>query len=527
MAVIVGPHLSLESETLHDLHPSSFALVHAKPEIIFNVLPPSVGKSFLVLLIAMSFCLGANVMEFFNHIRFDIQLIRKPGWTDPAKAASRVAYLICRYISIIGLTLIILFLSLKLDHCKPLPWTFNLMSMTLYDAVSLIFVQRTMALYSWKRKVVVPLSTLYVLAIASAAVCMPFYGEGYRIPGTRFCAYDTHRGKVRTLVANIVFKSLSMTLDIVLLLLTLHRLLEGGLPAIWHKKRDELFSHINDRSLSGFLLRQGFHFYLLQFSTDVFFVSTYFSFSDISYQCLATALIFTIPPIAAASAFRNMGKKALQVNNKQNYKVHEIINSTNTPSGDNSAVRGPAGIRLSGIPRPLSTVVAAPPTELEAGNHWCAVPTLDSAQTHCATLPDKTKRYSWGARRHKFSNTHQEALDFEKGITVTVGTIEHTEPVEPDWNLGSPTYSSDHVDPEAAQWPKLATTGSVPMLTRRPPTGHEQLGEKAESSNEHWIPQTPDTAYPDPLLAPKDFSRHPSESSSSSSSSSRPRKDTI
>ncbi len=125
MAVNAGPHLFLESETLHNLHPSSFALVHANPEIIFNVLPPSVGKSFLVLLIAMSFCLGANVMEFFNHIRFDIQLIRKPGWTDPAKAASRVAYLICRYISIIGLTLIILFLSLKLDHCRPLPWTFT------------------------------------------------------------------------------------------------------------------------------------------------------------------------------------------------------------------------------------------------------------------------------------------------------------------------------------------------------------------------------------------------------------------
>ncbi len=76
--------------------------------------------------------------------------------------------------------------------------------------------------------------------------------------------------------------------------------------------------------------------------------------------------------------------------------------------------------------------------------------------------PRKDDALLVGARRPRFSHTHQEALDFEKGITVTVGTIEHTEPVEPDWNLGSPTYSSDHVDPEASQWPKLATKGVCP-----------------------------------------------------------------
>lgn len=70
-------------------------------EIIFNVLPPSVGKSFMVLLIVMCICLGATVMELFNHLRFDFQLIRKHGWSQPAKLFSRLAYLMCRYLSVV------------------------------------------------------------------------------------------------------------------------------------------------------------------------------------------------------------------------------------------------------------------------------------------------------------------------------------------------------------------------------------------------------------------------------------------
>ncbi len=45
--------------------------------------------------------------------------------------------------------------------------------------------------------------------------------------------------------------------------------------------------------------------------------------------------------------------------------------------------------------------------------------------------------------------------------------------------------------------------GSVPLLTTRPPTGHEQLNEKVEGSNGHWMPQTPEAAYPDPCCRQK------------------------
>ncbi len=187
------------------------------------------------------------------------------------------------------------------------------MSMVLYDAVSLIFVQRTMALYSWSagwrfrfRFCTCSLSHPLPSACPSTVKAIAFQAPDsvLTIPAGVRCA---------TLVANIVFKSLSMILDITLLVLTCIGCSRVACPPSGKRSGTDLFSHINDRSLSGFLLRQGFHFYLIQFSTDVLFVSTYFSFSDISYQCLATALIFTIPPIAAASAFRNMGKKASQV----------------------------------------------------------------------------------------------------------------------------------------------------------------------------------------------------------------------
>lgn len=329
-----------DSVSPDSLRVSAAATMRADPEVIFNVIPPSTGKSFLVLLIVMCLCLGATTMELFNHICYDLQLIRKPGWTDPAKLSSRVAYLCCRYLSVTCLLLVVLFLSLKFDDCKAMPWTFNLLGMVLLDSVSLVFVQRTMALYSWKAKVVLPVSIIYLVVVAASAVCIPFYGVGYRIPGSQFCGYDTRRHLTRTLVANVVYKTLGMGLDILTLLLTLHRLLDGGLPAIWQKKPQQLYSGLTDRSLSSFLIRQGFHFYVLQLATDIFFVSTYFTLTEPSYQVLGTALVFCIPPIAAAAAFREMGQKASLITAKNAGKVNEIMNSTNSPSGDNSGIAG-------------------------------------------------------------------------------------------------------------------------------------------------------------------------------------------
>ncbi|EST07875.1 hypothetical protein PSEUBRA_002996 [Kalmanozyma brasiliensis GHG001] len=505
----VQPHFALDSNLVISPHPHTDIAFDTTPQIIFNVLPPSIGKSFLILLIFMCFCLGASFMEFLNHIRFDIRLMRKPGWKDPAKCISRLAYFYCRFGGMACLLLVVLFLSLKLDDCVAMPWAFAIGNLLLYFAVTLIFVQRTMALYSWKRFVVVPLTILYTVAICTATICFPFYGSGFRIPGTRFCAYDTKRGNVRTLVLAILFKVMSMILDLTLLLLTLHRLLDGGLPALRLKRPQALHPGLADQALSGFLIRQGFHFYLLQVFTDVFYMSTYFTFKNASYQSLGTTLVFTVPPIAAASAFRNMGKKASQVTSKNANRVNEIMNSDNTPSGENSGARGRSITRNSAAPQQQQLAAAV---QLMGTTHMFVPAEV--------TRPEKTTRISWGARGHAFNHSRHDPADFENGVIITVGTVSHTEDVDARASSGanSPRYSSDNPDPELhemqRQWPpKLTSECSQTTETQFEPV--PVLGRMSaplqragtSGSNSSWFPRTPEMPYPEPLLSPRDFAR--------------------
>lgn len=556
-----GPAFSLASDTLHATQPST----SAKPEIIFNVLPPSAGRSFLVLLIIMCLCLGAVTMELFNHLRFDINLIRKSGWTQPAKFVSRIAYLSCRYLSVVCLTLVVLFLCLKFEDCRAMPEAFNILGMVLLDSVNLVFVQRTMALYSWKPKIVVPLTFYYCAVLAAAAVCIPFYGVGYRIPGTEFCAFDTRRHLTRTLIANVVYKSLSMGLDIILLLLTLHRLLDGGLKAVWSKKPQQLYSGLNDRSLSSFLVRQGFHFYVLQLGTDIFFVSTYFSFSEPSYQVLGTALVFCIPPIAAAAAFREMGKKASLITAPNGSKVNEIMISTAFPSGDNSGTRGTRGARGSAA-APASNIT---PSAVGVNSYVLQARSNPSNITSTSAAPEKTTRISWGGRRNNFTRSRPDPTDIENnGILVTVGTVSRSEDVDQEWDGGSPRYSSDNPDPETLemqrQWPRLAIKNAhseeaahrsseghsstekvdpervgfepvqVPTLATRSTNGangyasnpylshlNNNNNNNGPESSSPCIPQTPESPYPATLLSPRQFSRHPERSRNNSLSRSQ------
>ncbi|TKY87339.1 hypothetical protein EX895_004016 [Sporisorium graminicola] len=527
--------------------------MNADPEVIFNAIPPSAARSFLVLLIVMCMCLGASTIELFNHIRFDLQLLRKPGWTKPAKLSSRVAYLCCRYLSVLCLLLVVLFLSLKFDNCQAVPWTFSLLSLVLLNSVTLVLVQRTLALYSWKSNVVYPVSAFYLVVVAASAVCIPFYGKGYRIPGSQFCGYDTRRYLTRTLVANIVYKTLAMALDIVLLLLMLHRLLDGGLSAIWHKKPQQLYSGLADRSLSSFLIRQGVHFYALQLATDIFFVSTYFTLDEPSYQVLGTALVFCIPPIAAAAAFRDMGKKASLVSAKNPSKINEIMNSSNSPSGDNSA--GWRGTRLSAAASNGTARVQPSPARV---NSYVLQARSNPGSADVAP-PEKTTRVSWGGQRQP-SHSRQDPCD---GVLVTIGTVSQIEEAGEDWQAGSPRYSSDNPDPETLEmqrhWPRLAsktTLGSetahqssdghsskhrkhvealgadfepvpLPTLPRRAAAADDPclspLHSSVEAASSSWTPHTPESPYPE-VLSPRSFARHSATSENTRSNNvSRPR----
>ncbi|GAC98201.1 hypothetical protein PHSY_005790 [Pseudozyma hubeiensis SY62] len=325
----------------------------ASAETVFNVLSPSDGKAYLILLIIMSLCLGALTMDLFNHLRFDYRLVTKPGWSKPAILASRSAYLCCRYLSVVVMTLILCFPLLKLGNCTPIPLVYDILAMFLLDSVAYIFVSRTMALYSFKRKVCVPLGIFFGMVLIAAALCIPNYGEGVRIEGTEFCLFVSHKHLTRTKVINITYKTLSMTLDLTLLLLTLHRLLEGGLASIFNTKRQRFGA--NNLSLSGFLIRQGFHFYALQFGTDVFLITAYFSFPNEAYKDLGTILGFCIPPIVASKAFREIGKKAHEIGIHNARQINEIVTDSAsgirpTKSGAASRPAAPAMVVTSAAP---------------------------------------------------------------------------------------------------------------------------------------------------------------------------------
>ncbi|GAC93952.1 hypothetical protein PHSY_001521 [Pseudozyma hubeiensis SY62] len=534
----------------------------ADPQIIFNVLPPSSGRAYEILLIIMCLCLGALIMELLNHLRFDLRLMRKSGWTDPAKLISRLAYFVCRYLSITILILIICFITLESDNCTALPMTFNIMGMFLLDAVLLVFVQRTMALYNWSHSVTIPLSVFYCIVVVSSVVCTPFYGVGFRIPHTGFCGYDTRSYLTRTIVANVIFRALAISLDTVLLLLTLHRLLDGGLKAVWHKKPQQLFSSLHDSSLSGFLIRQGLHFFVLQLGTDIFFITTYFSFTENAYKDLGTAFAFSIPPIVAAAAFREMGKKASMVTAKKAKKVNEIINSADTPSGGISVRLGTVGARISAVEPSarVPTVLAEPgsPTGVNA----FVLQARSNPSFSGSPSPGKisSSRVSWTAGRKSINRFRPDAIAAEdSGVLITVGAVSRIDDADQEWEAGSPRYSSDNNDPDAIeirrQWPNLAAqdaAGSeavaqsydgddvkekdlelgdsgleslhIPNLPSfQTVAGNPDLthlyGSSIGSSSTSWQPSSPDSPYAPALLSPSAFSRRLPPSTSNAPSS--------
>lgn len=500
------------------VYAESLAPVTTNPAVIFDAIPPAAGKSLLTLLLIASVLLGMLIMEFFNHIRYDISLIRKVGWTEPSKCASRLAYFAVRYISIALMALFLSFLTLRFNTCTILPWVYNALCLVLFASMELIFVQRTMALYSWKKAIMVPLLTHYALVICALVACIPFYAGGTGIPGTRFCTFRPNAHKTGTVATIITYMTLHMGLDIILLLLTLNRLLEGGISAVFTKKAAELYTGGADTTLSTFLIRQGFHFYVVQLGCDIVYFITYFGLKDPFLKFVGAVIIISAPSLAAAGAFRDMGRKAVEIGLRNAMHVNEIVNSSGqTPSegvlgtrvGTNTAAS--LGGRIN--PQILSTAAASHKTD--------------------GIGHDKTTRISFadklgGRKKNGFFRTHNDPTDIENinGIVVTVGTVSRTDAIEEEWEADS--------NPDAIkmtrQWsePGKSEDGSsttdkndnlFEAITQMP-TDSELRGDAhanlhpyatqadtvSETGSNAWIPRTPDES----VLAPNHFSS-PSE----------------
>lgn len=387
------------------------------PEIIFNIIPPTDGKNALIFVCLMCVSLGAVTCDVVSHLRYDYLLIRKPGWSQPSKVLSRTAYLMCRYVPPFSVTVSLMFPLLKYQNCRVMGEWVKILGILSFDPVVLVFVLRTMALYSWKRAVVVPLTVCYIVVVIISIICVPFWGRGFDLPGTDFCGFDTQRHVTPTIVSHILYKVTSMIFDLVLLLLTLHRLLEGGLSSVWRGKSQR--SGLNGQGISSYLISQGLHFYVLQLACDVFLLAAWFGFRDVTLQRLPAAFSCSIPPIAATHAFRNIGIRASSRSSKGSQHINEIMDSEDELSGGHTT----PGTRRSIAPLAAGKVAA----ELES-------PTLQEGQA--TAYPERTSRITWGGEKHHLAQPQDDASE-SKGIFVTVGPVSRVDEAR------TPRYSSD------------------------------------------------------------------------------------
>lgn len=444
---------------LNYLHPQDHG-----PQIIFDALPIETAKSFIVLLIIFSIALGAVLVELINYVSFDIALIKKPGWSQPTKLLSRLAYFSCRILSPACISLVIVLLISPLKDCQAVPRAFNALGMVLIDSVALIFVQRTMALYAWKPRVSIPLAIAYCLLVISTAFCIPFYGEGFRIPNTKFCAYDTFRDRPRTLAANITFKTITMCLDLTLLVLTLHRLVDGGLRSLWLRSPRQLYADISSTRFSSFLVRQGLHFYMLQTFTEVLFVSLYYGASQLSYQVIGSALVFSVPPLVAAAAFRDMSVQATTIKTRDETRGIENVYDLQEISGDDTVTDKPIGNKQD---RKKSIVGAQRDhSQLPVGLDKQA-----SLRHTTRVRPYRSSsRVSWSTRNKLGGLTGAHQPEARNGVLVTTGTRTRSETVCVDMRqlpvCNSPQLVGQALESQTIlemqrNWPRLASRSSL------------------------------------------------------------------
>lgn len=347
-------------------------------------------------------------------------------------------------------------------------------AIVLFSCNSSVFAQRTVALYRWDSKIVSLVGTLFVLMFTASAACIPFYSPGGRLTGTKFCTYLPPTNPLASLYTVIVYKVFSMVLDFTLLILTLHKLLDGGIKALWTKKFSSMYLG-KDTNLSSFLIRQGFHYYVIQMAADILFICGYFGFKNPFYKVIPSAVNLAVLPLAAAGAFRDMGRKAKEIGMKNAFRVNEIVCSDsegNAQSGNTRLTHLQGQSTLPIDPRNTTT------TRLDT------------------------------PRKSGFFRAHNSAVDVENinGIAVVVNTVSRTDVIEEE------VWQDDSKDKDAikmmtrqrsqsgkSEAGNAGGTGSndVEMgLQAQPLECAARADTVSETGSAVWIPRTPEETYP-------------------------------
>lgn len=132
---------------------------------------------------------------------------------------------------------------------------------------------------------------------------LPFWGTARSIPRTDYCIYDAKRN-VRG-PFNLTYKALCLCLNVTVLLLTLHRLMENGISGLWRRRKT-----IGVTPLPKVLVQQGFFLFFTAVIVDVTFLVLYYSqpSTNPGIQLAGSALVFSVQPMLAARLYRNVGK---------------------------------------------------------------------------------------------------------------------------------------------------------------------------------------------------------------------------
>ncbi|PWN47088.1 hypothetical protein IE53DRAFT_364932 [Violaceomyces palustris] len=238
-------------------------------DTIFQHLPPDLSVSYQTSLVVFTTCLGALVLDIISHLKYDISLLLAPGWKVKSRAATRTAYLIGSCIA----------------HAKAL----NMSIMIFLSSVDFLFVHRTLAVYSWEMHAVVLLSFLYLIVTFISIPALYLFATGIRVPGSDYCAYALLKEESPNKELWYAFHSLAIVLDTTLkftgdsqiFFLTLHRLVEGGIPVFG--------------KLGALLIKQ---------VVRVAFLTIYFSFNEVQYAVLGAPFAGSLEPIVSGSFFR-------------------------------------------------------------------------------------------------------------------------------------------------------------------------------------------------------------------------------
>lgn len=158
---------------------------------IFHHLPNAIAPSYQACLICYCVCAGVMGLEVLSNLDYDWAIARKSGWLSWSKCPNRVAYFVSRYASFGFLVMTIIYTVAPNLDCTTFAMANQIMWLCPLVCVDFIFLQRTVALFGWNKIVYTILYSFYLADLSLAICAVIWFGFGFRIPDSNFCAFFT------------------------------------------------------------------------------------------------------------------------------------------------------------------------------------------------------------------------------------------------------------------------------------------------------------------------------------------------